>query len=462
MPPIGTAAILPPLPPQATTVLARMTWGTLDRVREIIQLTIPPFLRAQSAFLYSDGNHVHDRVWVRMPVIRGIRFATNAAEMEMARFLDCYRGGNGPVIDLDRTSITIDHFPFDEPTDLPNSYTIVVSPQRSSGPDIYPVNGFITHLVPGRVEPWRGNILVFKHGLTKTKCIISMSEGDAALVQCILTRVVQEGLNHNENAVELLRRRIRRYTPPFFPDELSWMRFFHTLESTLSWIDGSVPTAALSLACNPDVPDNMNVLTTSKMEEIWGRLMLLGLGFQLEFSVRVSSLWELVGERYMSFTHPAIPNKSITFTTSSGPDICLLFLAGRHTAQLNAITPYEVVTFYVHMTAEQRAMSMLPTTRILTPNPFPEDLRLSRTTEDWKAACGTAYPALWHSTKGLRGVGCWSWNGVDNWGSAHMDPVLQEMGDANIIWHTGWLCKNRYCPYGKLAPSEVADQGTLE
>ncbi|KAJ7233421.1 hypothetical protein C8J57DRAFT_1249900 [Mycena rebaudengoi] len=485
---VGTAPILPVLPPRFTNILARVDCAVLNRIRQGIESAIPAFRRRQSAVLYPDGNMFGaGRVWVRVPVTRGLHYTTSALGMETHCFVDCMRH-NGPSIDFDRTSITIRRFPFDAPQDLPHWYTIVVCPQDSTGADIYPANDFINHNVHGLSEPWRGNILVFKHGTTPLKRIINMAESDGALVQCIVTRtsspfvmnsapstnanvlttipaatracdaffstaelhlelmqyfdvigLSRYGLlckDHTEKAVQVLRRRVRRYTCPFFPDDFGWQRFFDTLETMLSWIVGSCPTAVLSLTCDPDVPDNLNVLTTGGVEEVWGCLMLLELGYALEFSVRASWRWETTGERYMAFTHPSIPNKHITFTTSRGPHFFEVFLSAPHTGHLNAITAYEVFTFNVGLTTDQRAIGIMPINRLPPSNPFPGSVRMSRSTENWCIECGIDCPARWRTTRGLYGVGRWSWNGIDDLGREHMDMALQKMGEANILLKT--------------------------
>ncbi|KAJ7273857.1 hypothetical protein C8J57DRAFT_1505979 [Mycena rebaudengoi] len=187
-------SLLPPLPPVITSFVPVMDWVIIHRVRDAIKSASPVFARKQSAFLFPDGDQVNRRLWVRVPVLRGFRRAACASEMDTDRFIDCCRGGSSAATNLENTVIMIKHFPFDEPVDLVNAFTIVVAPQRNAGPRVYPVNQLITCLMPGRVRPWRGNVLVFKHGTTKSQSIINISEEDLTFVKAIIMRVLCDGL----------------------------------------------------------------------------------------------------------------------------------------------------------------------------------------------------------------------------------------------------------------------------
>ncbi|KAJ7252813.1 hypothetical protein C8J57DRAFT_1519606 [Mycena rebaudengoi] len=72
MPSYQGEALLPELPAEPTTVLASMGRAVIDFVRYNIAHAIPRFLRLQTVFLYPDGDQVDDRLWVHIPVMRGI------------------------------------------------------------------------------------------------------------------------------------------------------------------------------------------------------------------------------------------------------------------------------------------------------------------------------------------------------------------------------------------------------
>ncbi|KAJ7277267.1 hypothetical protein C8J57DRAFT_1504094 [Mycena rebaudengoi] len=111
--------------------------------------------------------------------------------------------------------------------------------------------------------------------------------------------------------------------------QASWTAFFIRLKAFESWINGSVPLAAMSLQSRADVPDNLNVLIFHTHKKIWAKTMIELLGFRLSASGRNSDRWDIVGQWYMTFTHESVPGEKITFTTSRQSEI---------TGQLNAIT----------------------------------------------------------------------------------------------------------------------------
>jgi hypothetical protein len=53
--------------------------------------------------------------------------------MDTTHFMDGYRNGIGSSMNVGKTSLRVDRFPFDELDDLSHSYTIVVASQRTSG-----------------------------------------------------------------------------------------------------------------------------------------------------------------------------------------------------------------------------------------------------------------------------------------------------------------------------------------
>jgi hypothetical protein len=138
--------------------------------------------------LYPDGNTLNQQYWVKVPVIHGLARAQKITELEAEMWIDSGRGGLEGTSDASLTSIHIDRFPFDEPRDLKHSYTIAVASQDQHGMFSYPRNRLINQLAPDLLEPWRGNILVFKHGSKPAKEIINITDNDIALVEAILKR----------------------------------------------------------------------------------------------------------------------------------------------------------------------------------------------------------------------------------------------------------------------------------
>ncbi|KAJ7270470.1 hypothetical protein C8J57DRAFT_1508500 [Mycena rebaudengoi] len=186
--------LLRALPAKATSLLPQMTWVHIHYTHFKIKIAIPAFPRKQAAFLFPDGDSIGRRMWVRIPVLHGFARAGGASQMDTDRFIDCHRGGADSSFDVDKTSIKISRFPFNKPRDLRHTYSIVVCPQRDSGPRLYPVNTLINSMVPELAQRWRGNVLVFKHGTTNAQNIINISLEDMALIEAIVMRVIRDGL----------------------------------------------------------------------------------------------------------------------------------------------------------------------------------------------------------------------------------------------------------------------------
>ncbi|KAJ7439167.1 hypothetical protein B0H11DRAFT_1934758 [Mycena galericulata] len=169
---------LPPAPPQPTTVLERMRWTFINFVRHSIKVASPRYGTIKSAWLFPDGDIVRRRVWIGVPVVRGVKTAVCVEKMETEMWIDCARGGSSTAVDYGARSITVKRFPFDSTRDLKYAFTIVVSTQRNEGPNVYPENELINRMMPDLPRPWRGNVLVFKHGITSKRRIIHISESD--------------------------------------------------------------------------------------------------------------------------------------------------------------------------------------------------------------------------------------------------------------------------------------------
>jgi hypothetical protein len=120
---------------------------------------------------------------VEVPVIHGLKRPRKITELEADMWIDTGRGGFEGTNNAPLTSIRIDRFPFDEPRDLKHSYTIAVGLQGQHGLFLYPQNRLINELEPDLLEPWCGNVLVFKHGSMPSKAIINITDDDVAFVE---------------------------------------------------------------------------------------------------------------------------------------------------------------------------------------------------------------------------------------------------------------------------------------
>ncbi|KAJ6495818.1 hypothetical protein C8R47DRAFT_1064862 [Mycena vitilis] len=183
------------------TELPPMTWDLIRYTRAMIHpgptvafsypRVYPPTnidqnTKTVKALLLPDGRYVDGWVWVRVPVHHGLDRAFDVDEVDTDLWFDACRGTGESTSDLTNRSFQIDRYPLDEPCDLEHSYTVVVASQRTDGPFIYPVNMNLKRLIPDLDTPWRGNVLVFRHGKTSNKVLVNVVEKDLTGIKWIL------------------------------------------------------------------------------------------------------------------------------------------------------------------------------------------------------------------------------------------------------------------------------------
>ncbi|KAJ7752673.1 hypothetical protein B0H16DRAFT_1723595 [Mycena metata] len=306
--------------------LPHMDWPFIVFTRDRIEDEHRLGRKTVTAILIPDGMLLDKWVWVRVPLLFDLRRAQHVDDVDTEMWLDAGRGGASATSDLTRRSFQIDRFPLDEPQDLRNSFSIVVTPQHTTGHNIYPINQMINRLVPDLKEPWRGNVLVFRHGKTAAKSLVNMEEKNFTAIEMIVARrstrfrappphdfwsfgdVVLYMLRYltlaqvarfatidkqcNEYAKSYMRGRITRYVSPFwatpvprgaspFDRPLLLGRFFLVLRVTQSWIVGSVPLAVASFLSDVPHPDNLNIITSRGNIATWITFMVTEARFQL-------------------------------------------------------------------------------------------------------------------------------------------------------------------------------------
>ncbi|KAJ7214777.1 hypothetical protein C8J57DRAFT_1732641 [Mycena rebaudengoi] len=154
---------------------------------------LKPHRRTHWGWVFPDGDG-NARSWARVPVIAGLDKAHTTDDLETELWISCGRDGGVASYDLDRNTVKVDRFPFDEPRPLPNAFSLIISSQHVAGPNVQPINRLICRLIPDLPVPWRGNVLVIKHGATKNKPFINLTREDTALVEAIVKRVLRDGL----------------------------------------------------------------------------------------------------------------------------------------------------------------------------------------------------------------------------------------------------------------------------
>ncbi|KAJ7623956.1 hypothetical protein DFH06DRAFT_1340282 [Mycena polygramma] len=317
--------------PRPTEVLNEMTWDHVEFTREQINRDTTAGCKTVKAILIPDGQIMNNWVWIRVPLHPGVRKAATVHELDTDVWIDAGRGSSGPSYDRTGRVFQINRFPFDEPEPLQHSFTIVVAPQNTTGPNVHPINVKINRRVPSLEEPWRGNVLVFRHSSQQNKPLVNVEEKDCTVVECIITTAFRTGFHFGIKAwngigcsslclaqsstppafcepanqllvpilfgafVELshvnkqcqtyaksyLRGRVARYTSPFFTTTIAPMPlvntesprmfklFFEVMLRTKSWIVGSVALAVASVLSDPSCPLNLNIITSRTRLKDW-------------------------------------------------------------------------------------------------------------------------------------------------------------------------------------------------
>ncbi|KAJ7075977.1 hypothetical protein C8R43DRAFT_1143717 [Mycena crocata] len=180
-------------PASTTRLVAPMDFAfvnvTRARVVDFHQDTITKY-----AWLWPDGEIMGEPVFVRVPAKYGVRVPLTVEDMDTEVWLDSSRGACNSTEDLEDMSITIDRIPLDAPNALTFAYTVVVASQRREAGNVFPVNALVNKLVPGLANPWRGNVLVFRHGKTQKRKIIGVSESSREQVQSIIQYTISSQL----------------------------------------------------------------------------------------------------------------------------------------------------------------------------------------------------------------------------------------------------------------------------
>ncbi|KAJ7098747.1 hypothetical protein B0H15DRAFT_797415 [Mycena belliarum] len=139
------------------------------------------------AWLLPDGAQIHKHLYVRVPLISGVIRAHDIQDVDCDMWMDAGRGRGEAAEDISGRVFRIDRYPLDEPRDLDHSWSIVVTHQDTRGPNAHPLNFHINSLVPDLAEPWRGNVLIFRHGRTSKKVVVGVEEQYWVAVKWLIT-----------------------------------------------------------------------------------------------------------------------------------------------------------------------------------------------------------------------------------------------------------------------------------
>ncbi|KAJ7831810.1 hypothetical protein B0H13DRAFT_2371262 [Mycena leptocephala] len=479
-----------------TNEIPPMAWDLVTFTREQIKLEQTDNSKTVKALLMPDGISITGWVWVRVPLHQGVQRAFDVDEVDTDVWLDAGRGIGRASSDLTNRSFQIDRYPLDEPRDLVYSYTIVVASQHTEGPDVHPINHNIARLVPDLDVPWRGNVLVFRHGKSASKVLINVEEKNCTAIEWIvstplphpfwstadvvlymlqfLSLVNLVKFSHTDKlcqlyAKTLIKGRITRYTSPFFTKNVAlhpsvsraptmFTRFFQTLEDTRSWVVGSVALAAASVLSDAPCPTNLNVITHERQLGTWVRFMVGESGFHVGKRGWSSGPYVAAGGLVFEFTHARIRTYSVVISTTRDRSLGEMFFASPNTDQLVAIAAYELITPVLYNVSEQQhlkgwrsnihrgpSLPIIPVHPAYRDTPrFPGVTTLDADTSSWSHPCGWSCPGVWRSACGLDGIAHIKWGGLDDL-DEYTDPTLLELGRGRMTFRFGVRCENPLC-----------------
>ncbi|KAJ7250520.1 hypothetical protein B0H12DRAFT_1234399 [Mycena haematopus] len=472
---------LPPRPwrkplPRPTTELPDMHWAFVQWTREQIQLANTDDSKSTRAILIPDGRSMTHWVWVRVPLHPGMRRGLTIDDVNTDVWIDASRGTSSATSDLTGRSFQINRYPLDEPRDLAHSYTIVVAPQQTEGPNVHPENHLINKLVPELEKPWRGNsdrVLRPRNYHLPRLMSAFWTTRDVVLYMLrflnLLDLVHFSHLNQNTKGYVkgYIKGRVTRYTCAFFPPDVQPRaannysivhRFFLALHVMRSWIVGSVALATASTLSDPPCPSNMNIIVTSRQQTMLVKFFEKEAGFILIGAEWSSGAYTNAG-RVVWMKHPSVKGKHISITSAGCATLGPVFFMSPNTDQMIAIASHEVITPVLHNVAEQRHLiGWRPTSRShpavhlpepdrtyrLVP-PFPDMTTLDDSTAGWGKPCGYSCPAIWRAAKGLKGFAHIKWGGMDG-RDEDTDSALTDIGHTRLTFTLGGRCLNPLCP----------------
>ncbi|KAJ7432787.1 hypothetical protein B0H11DRAFT_2260133 [Mycena galericulata] len=148
------------------------------------------------AWLFPDGPHITNRLWIKVPLLRGVERATSVDDLDLDLWMDAGRAASAATVDFSGRIYEVNDFPrrVNDPRAIRNSFTFVTAPQDISGDEVHPVNDLVNTIAPGLQQPWRGNVIVLMHGLTIEKSIVNIQDRYWDAVPLMISKVLRERL----------------------------------------------------------------------------------------------------------------------------------------------------------------------------------------------------------------------------------------------------------------------------
>nr|GAT42517.1 predicted protein [Mycena chlorophos] len=185
-----------------------------DAIQEVVDKELtehnPAFGQFFTGVLYATEG---PPLFVEVPVRMGLTDARSPYDLDFLWWIGMGSTMETSSLDLDTCSMSIHHWPFDDPQPLRNAYVVFCAPQTSTDfratVATHPPNAYINNQtsLPGR--GWRGNVLVLRTAanynpqLKFQTGLSNMTEKDLYLSHAIVRCIVQEEL-------------LGRHTGPYF------------------------------------------------------------------------------------------------------------------------------------------------------------------------------------------------------------------------------------------------------
>ncbi|KAJ7201232.1 hypothetical protein B0H12DRAFT_1244283 [Mycena haematopus] len=148
-----------------------------------------------TALLWGAGSERHS--FVPVPRRRPSTVPSEPDDLDISYWIPCGLGPASGMVDLSTTRLKITHWPFDTMDPLPYSFTVCVAPQTKvdqhhTREDIHPLNNHFNYETLGSGTPFKGNVLVIKHGIDAG--LEDMTLADLNVATSIVRRLIEERL----------------------------------------------------------------------------------------------------------------------------------------------------------------------------------------------------------------------------------------------------------------------------
>ncbi|KAJ7917023.1 hypothetical protein B0H13DRAFT_1870710 [Mycena leptocephala] len=421
----------------------------------------PPYPGVVRALLFPTD--VSQPMVVSAPLRYGSSFqvgeTTTLKDLDLSMWLDMGFSAAASTVDLNQVSITVDRFPADSPFLLRHAFTVVVCTQLHNlaelDEDHYIVNRMINETLPALVLPWRGNVLVFKHGNDRNPDNTAIADIDISehhfTSKSVTDGELQDCFARLRRPLVILRVPILSLEMPFstanrfflcasllqamfpslrFDDFVSCSHVTRTtravsqtaLESRASRLLGGI-------VASPESNAAQRRIAFASVMDVLQRTQSIVVGSA------VLALITLAGEEAI----PVIDNLNIVCPFSEFKLWALLMdaLGYKHlkedsVADYLAITCVSYHVFAKQLTSRREGLLGWPAgphhavsfSMIDGKKPHLHELVQQRLTNShWQQPCNKWCPRFLHQTKGLPGVGIFHWNLVSRTRMPHLGQL---------------------------------------